>query len=111
MSSDTVYDERIAKLSAAYKLHLVETVNQLKELRVELGDQNQFANVYESLRHEVHRLAGSAGLFGLQNVGEAADVVETNIVTAKKNDFEPETVRTVLQQLDGLIEELNRSLK
>ena len=64
---------------------------------------------YDDLFQQVHRLAGSAGSFGLDSLGQAASVVDHHMSTRSFESGDPAELLSVLQKLLAEIDEVIRS--
>ena len=111
MTNDDEFNERIAKVGAAYKDHLAQLLVELMKLQTQIAVSGQFKQARGDVRDIVHRIAGSAALFQFENVGRAAEQVEIAILEAKRGGYVKGSDKLVLQLLDDLIEMLKTSLK
>lgn len=75
MSSNDI-NSRLATLRAAYHARLPDEVAQLRRLAAALPDPAQQTQALEQLYQRFHRLAGSAGSFGLAELGKLARQLE-----------------------------------
>ena len=110
MTSDTQYEERMAGLSAAFKGHLVSTQCELLQLQELLSAGKDIDSVYHDLHELVHSLAGSAGLFELKSIGDAAERAEVAVVQAIRIQEAPDQRHAVLRTMDDLAAEIKTAI-
>ncbi len=71
--------ERLAKMRAAYLDELPDALEIIQRLTIELTEDGWKLGTAKSLRAEIHRMAGSAGLYGLSDVSEHATETEEQL--------------------------------
>ena len=111
MENRDSFEARMDTLSKAYKEHIAQVERTLDVFLAEglkLGDENnQDPLDLESLRENIHKLAGSASLFGLGHVGEAAATAETALMAMMSKGRDVETLNrgaeVAVQRLKALI--------
>ena len=72
LQPDPTVDSRLIELRSRFRAVLPERLATIRQRLAALGPGEWPGTATEELRGEVHALAGSAGLFGYDGVGAAA---------------------------------------
>jgi two-component system OmpR family response regulator len=96
--------ERLAAVAAEYRRTLHPTADVLEQTLADLQRAGWQRDTAEVLLGKAHNLAGSAGLFGLHDLGAAAEAAERLLSQAQKREAAPEAHD--LQQIDAALRAL-----
>ena len=81
---DPALDARLTELRNRFKAVLPQRMGTIQQRVVALQPGSWDSAVREELKNEVHSLAGSAGLFGFDQIGAAAGELERLIMRVSK---------------------------
>ncbi|MEH6354585.1 MAG: diguanylate cyclase [Marinobacter sp.] len=100
-------DSRLELLKAAYKQRLVGDLKLIKGYIDALIAGPSSTHSLQTLHQALHKLAGSAGTFGLEQLGNQAHELERQVVTQLK--LKGESTKALL--LSGWVEQLQAALR
>ena len=108
----TILSEKAHKLIAKQRQRYIESMPVKRAVIIECMAQIEAAvrcgetELYDKLFQQIHRLAGSAGSYGFEELGQAASVVDRYlIVKTLQSDDLPE-LGAILQRLLDEIDEI-----
>lgn len=107
---DAEFSQRMARVSASYRKNLAGVLEDLIALQDRARKQDNMASVADAVGQIAHRVAGSAGLFGFGDVGEAADQVEAALHTARHANINEPMTEEALAALDQFLDTLRKAL-
>ena len=107
-SSDSQVHSKLNKLRSAYRTRLNEELSLISAQAEEVQTQDSRDEALAKLHHRLHKLAGSAGTFGFQKLGNQARILE-RLVQRWINQSGPENTRE-LQKLNKELSDLARHL-
>ena len=94
-------------LRQTFLAQVPEKIRAIREAADEAEGRGYPREAVEALLHKVHRLVGSAGLFGLGGVSDAARELEESVGTVFKSAESPEEGRR--RELAALVRELEHA--
>lgn len=106
--------EQAQKLIAKQRLKYIESMSDKREVicqcmtQVSKAVRSGKGNLCENLFQQVHRLAGSAGSYGFESLGEAASVLDRYLIanSHKVTDLPKleSLLQTLLEEIDDIIQ-------
>lgn len=109
MLSDPAIAELLQNLAKLYVQRLPEETRLLERLTQELIDSGPELEQLETLRHQLHGIAGSAGTFGFQEITDQTREVERQVRALIKAGHPVDGTDVLVQSLSGLIEQLKQA--
>ena len=100
-------DSRLEALRAAYKQRLISELEQIQRLMDDLASDESTHDALQALHKTLHKLAGSAGTFGFEQLGRQARQQEQLVANAL-HFSEPSDIPL---SVSGWTEQLNYALK
>ena len=100
-------DSRLEALRAAYRQRLVSELEQIQSLMEEVASNASTQGALQVLHNTLHKLAGSAGTFGFEQLGRQARKQEQLVAGALNLSGSSEDLLSV----SGWIEQLHNALK
>ena len=106
----TVLSEQAHKLIAKQRQRYIESMPVKREAILECMAQIRAAvrsgepELCDKLFQQIHRLAGSAGSYGFEEMGQAASVVDRYLIA---KSFQPDDLPELSALLEKLLDEIN----
>ena len=101
-----ILQQKMDQLKEEFRQALPVKINQISSTWCSLRDGNMGVETLNDLLALVHKMAGSAGIFGFWHVSEIAEEIEINLqkLTKLKNIKSSKNI----QRIDGLITSLKK---
>ncbi|XOZ32618.1 diguanylate cyclase domain-containing protein [Halomonadaceae bacterium KBTZ08] len=102
-------DSKLNKLRSAYRERLTQELGAIRAYAEPQEHDEDVARTVASLRHRLHKLAGSAGTFGFHQLGKSARTLEQNLqaALAQNADGQRRALEQARRQVAQLAESLN----
>ncbi|MGY4876979.1 diguanylate cyclase [Vreelandella aquamarina] len=100
-------DSRLEILRAAYRQRLITELEQIQRLMDDLASDESTHNALQALHKTLHKLAGSAGTFGFEQLGRQARKQEQLVANALSLSGSSDDLLSV----SGWTEQLHNALK
>ena len=81
-SPQDVYRRELEALRSAYLAEVPERLRAIEELEARLPPRGKDEESLQALHHLIHRLAGSAAVYGLSALGATAGRLEASVLRA-----------------------------
>ena len=111
MGDDTIYRQRQVELAESFRAQLDPILRDLTEKRSVLESGDYQSSVYRELRNTAHKLAGSAGIFGFQEVAVIAVDAEGVLAKVDGLGVSGDQYAAVIEAIEALIESIEKALK
>jgi HPt (histidine-containing phosphotransfer) domain-containing protein len=106
MAESADIEAKLEALKQKYVGKLGDRVEEINRQWDDLKSGDNWTDALEELITLVHKLAGSAGMYGHRALGEAASVLETALEEGAKNGF-PDSPE--FEEIDSLVAALDLS--